>query len=74
MFFLLGFILAAALVVLFMPKGKIPESNTNTPSLDGFEAPTSDRTRVIPEVFGTTLIKSGNLFATTKPRYVSIMR
>ncbi len=59
MFFLLGFILAAALVVLFMPKGKIPESNTNTPSLDGFEAPTSDRTRVIPEVFGTTLIKSG---------------
>ena len=74
MFFLLGFILAAALVVLFMPKGKIPESNTNTPSLDGFETPTSDRTRVIPEVFGTTLIKSGNLFATTKPRYKAIMR
>lgn len=74
MFFLLGFVLAAALIVLFMPKGRIPESNTNTPSLDGFEAPTSDRTRVIPEVFGTTLIKSGNLFATTKPRYKAIMR
>lgn len=74
MFFLLGFVLAAALVVLFMPKGRIPESNTNTPSLDGFETPTSDRTRVIPEVFGTTLIKSGNLFATTKPRYKAIMR
>ena len=70
--FLLAFIVMSFLIALFMPKSAIPEGNTNTPSLDGFTMPTADRSRVIPEVYGTTLIKSGNLFVSSKVRYKTI--
>ena len=70
--FLLDFIVMTFLIALFTPKSQIPEGNTNTPSLDGFTMPTADRSRVIPEVFGTTLIKSGNLFISSQVRYETI--
>lgn len=70
MAFILGFILMAFLIKLFTPKPEIPEGEN--PSLDGFKQPTADKGRVIQEVFGTTLIKSSNCFAASKPNYESI--
>jgi len=58
--FIIGLILAVVIAVVFTPTPQMPQAQM--PNLDNFVSPTADESRVVQEVFGTTLIRGSNCF------------